>query len=52
MRVHVVEPGETLWAIAREVSPESDTRAVVAWLSGLNRLASADVVPGQVLLLP
>jgi hypothetical protein len=52
MRVHVVEPGETLWGIARDVSPDSDTRVVVAWLSELNRLASPGLVPGQVLLLP
>jgi LysM repeat protein len=50
--VHVVEPGETLWGIAAVLAPRADTRLVVARLAELNGLASAEVRPGQVLLLP
>ena len=28
-RVHVVQPGDTFWSIAREVEPEGDVRPVV-----------------------
>jgi LysM repeat protein len=50
--VHVVEPGETLWGIAAALAPQADTRLIVARLAELNGLASAEVRPGQVLLLP
>ena len=51
-RTHVVQPGETLWEIAFELDPSTDTRVVVARVAELNRLASVDVEPGQALLLP
>jgi Tfp pilus assembly protein FimV len=51
-RTHVVQPGETLWDIAFELDPSTDTRVVVARLAELNGLASVDVKPGQALLLP
>ncbi|WP_322761699.1 LysM peptidoglycan-binding domain-containing protein [Frankia sp. Cr2] len=51
-RVHVVQPGETLWGIARVLAPEGDTRVIVARLAGMNQLATIDLVPGQTLRLP
>jgi hypothetical protein len=49
--VVVVQPGDTLWAIARRVAPERDPRDVVAELRQLNALPSADVRTGQRLRL-
>jgi hypothetical protein len=48
----VVQPGETLWAIARRVSPGADPRATVARLTQLNDLGSVPIVAGQRLVLP
>jgi nucleoid-associated protein YgaU len=49
----VVEPGDTLWSIATSVSGTGqDVRAVVDEIRRVNGLASADLVPGQVLALP
>jgi Tfp pilus assembly protein FimV len=51
-RVTVVQPGETLWAIAARVAPDTDPRRVVAHLSELNNLGSSPIVAGQRLVLP
>jgi LysM repeat protein len=48
----VVEPGDTLWSIARAVAPEEDVRAVVDALEQANGLRSTVLTPGQVLQLP
>lgn len=48
----VVEPGDTLWSIASSVARGEDVRDVVAQIRALNELHSADLMPGQVLLLP
>jgi LysM domain-containing protein len=48
----VVEPGDTLWSIARSVAPDEDTRAVVDALVELNGLDSVDLLPGAELQLP
>jgi LysM repeat protein len=48
----VVEPGETLWALAVRIAPHQDPRLVVADIESLNHLADADVEPGQQLLVP
>jgi hypothetical protein len=48
----VVQPGETLWAIARRVAPGADPRATVARLTDLNDLGSHPIVAGQRLVLP
>jgi hypothetical protein len=50
--ITVVQPGETLWAIARRVAPGADPRATVARLTALNDLGSAPIVAGQRLVLP
>ena len=44
-----VRQGDTLWAIASRVAPQTDPRAEVARLQRLNRLPGPGLVPGQVL---
>ncbi len=48
----VVQPGDTLWSLASSLDGEGDVRAVVDEIRALNHLPSADLVPGQILLLP
>lgn len=48
--VHIVQPGDTLWSIARELEPEGDVRLVVDRLAALN--GGAPLVVGQRLALP
>jgi nucleoid-associated protein YgaU len=48
----VVQPGDTLWAIAGRVAPQADPRAEVAALQRRNHLLAVDLVPGQVLRVP
>lgn len=48
----VVQPGESLWQIARRVAPGADPRVYVARLVSVNDLGSAPVQPGQRLELP
>lgn len=47
----IVQPGDTLWSIARSQQPDEDPRAVVAYIRELNQLQSAEIFPGQVLTL-
>ena len=50
---HVVQPGETLWGIAREVAgPTEDVRDVVLELVELNGLPSAGLMAGQSIVVP
>jgi hypothetical protein len=52
-RTVVVQPGETLWEIARAASPAADPRDTVRRIQQINDLpGSAPVRPGQQLLLP
>jgi LysM domain len=46
-----VQPGETLWSIARQVAPGRDVREVVSELRRLNSLPSAELHAGQQLRL-
>jgi nucleoid-associated protein YgaU len=48
--VYVVQPGDTLWAIADQVAPDVDRRDVVAQLS--DAAGGSDLVPGQRIELP
>ncbi len=48
----VVEPGDTLWAIAVDAAPEEDPRGVVDAIRDLNGLDGVALEPGQVLQLP
>ena len=51
-RVVVVQAGETLWGIAREVAPDSDPRGVVRQIRQMNDLGTTPVVPGQSIVVP
>ena len=46
----VVQPGDTLWSIAREVAPNTDPRAVVDKMVAAR--GSADVQPGDTIVWP
>ena len=48
----VVEPGDTLWAIAAERYPGDDTRARVDEIERLNNLSSPVIEAGETLRLP
>lgn len=47
-----VEPGDTLWNIARSFGSGRDTREVVWEIRKVNDLQQATVYPGQTLLVP
>ena len=47
-----VQPGESLWAVARRIAPQHDPRDVVAQLRRLNDLTGSQLQVGQQLLLP
>jgi LysM repeat protein len=48
----VVQPGDTLWVIARRAVPDADPRITVQRIVDLNGLTGTAVVPGQQLALP
>lgn len=48
----VVQPGESLWAIAAASAPGRDTRDVIAEIVQLNNLDGGRVLPGQQLFVP
>jgi hypothetical protein len=48
--IHLVQPGETLWHIARDLQPSGDLRALVDELAALN--GGATLEAGQTLVLP
>ena len=47
-----VEAGESLWSVAAAIAPEASTADVVADLIAVNELSSAELIPGQVLIVP
>ena len=51
-RFVTVEPGQTLWDLAEEISPASDPRDVVADIKRLNALSVETLQPGQRLEIP
>jgi LysM repeat protein len=44
--------GETLWALAQQVAPKDDPRDVIADIMSVNQLQSANIQPGEQLLIP
>ncbi len=48
--VVIVQPGDTLWDIARSFAPESDPRPLVSMLADL--AGSSSLHPGQELMIP
>ena len=51
----VVQPGQTLWQVARSVAHDADPRETVARIQELNGLSGADAAtlrPGQTLVVP
>src|SRR5207237_8797805 len=48
----VVQPGDTLWAIARNVAPKTDPRVTVQRIMTLNKLPNAELAAGELLALP
>ena len=50
--VHVVQPGQSLWEVARSVAPTADPRDTVLRIIELNGLPSSSVLPGQELVVP
>ena len=48
----VVQPGDTLWAIARNVAPNTDPRITVDRIITLNKLPNAELAAGELLALP
>ncbi|MDJ0339555.1 LysM peptidoglycan-binding domain-containing protein [Cryobacterium sp. PH31-O1] len=51
-RFITVEPGQTLWDLAEEISPSADPRDVVADIKRLNALSVETLQPGQRLEIP
>jgi Tfp pilus assembly protein FimV len=47
-----VEPGDTLWAVAKRLAPGQDPRPVVEQLRELNDLSGGGLHAGQQLVLP
>lgn len=52
VQVATVQPGESLWTLARRIAPDNDTREVVAQIRRLNDLKSSQLQAGQQLVLP
>jgi hypothetical protein len=52
LRSVVVQPGESLWAIAVQADPAGDPRGVMQEIIDLNALHGTSVQPGQRLWLP
>jgi hypothetical protein len=48
----VVQPGQTLWAIAKQVAPRDDPRATIEAIRRLNSLPDTGIQAGQRIALP
>lgn len=48
----VVQPGESLWAVATALDPSADPRDVIAEIVRLNQLEGSDVQAGQPIAVP
>ena len=47
-----VQPGDTLWAVARRIAPDNDPREVIDQIRRLNDLTGSELTAGQQLMLP
>ena len=53
VRVHAVQPGETLWGFAQDIAkPGEDVRHAVGRLQELNEMSTGTLRVGELLLLP
>jgi hypothetical protein len=52
LRPVIVQPGESLWAIAVQAEPSADPRGVIQQIIDLNALGGTSVQPGQRLWVP
>jgi hypothetical protein len=48
----VVQPGESLWAIAAQAEPAADPRNVIQEIIDLNALGGSSIQPGERLWVP
>lgn len=48
----IVQPGDSLWSIARSAAPNADARAIVQEILQANRLNTASITAGQRLWVP
>lgn len=48
----IVQPGQTLWSIARRAEPSADPRIVVQQIIEVNALGSPLIQPGELLWVP
>lgn len=48
----VVQPGDTLWSVARQLRPDADPRATILEIEQANGLVDSALRPGQRLVLP
>jgi hypothetical protein len=48
----VVQPGESLWAVANRIAPGHDPRAVIDQIADLNDLQTSELQAGQLLVVP
>ena len=48
----VVQPGESLWSVAKRVAPGHDPRAVIDQIADLNNLQTSSLQAGQLLVIP
>jgi nucleoid-associated protein YgaU len=51
-RRYIVKAGDTLWTIAEHEARGDDPRPLVDAIADTNDLGSADIVPGQTLIVP
>ena len=49
---YIVKAGDTLWAIAEHQARGDDPRPLVDAIADANELSSANIVPGQTLIVP
>ena len=47
-----VQPGQSLWDLAKSIAPNSDPRDVIADISRLNGLQGSTIHPGEQLAVP